>query len=85
MASIQQVLGADGISRKPKEEEELNQIMAATFRGRAGRKAIEYLRSITIEYVAGPNISDTELRHREGMRYLVGIIETRINKGQSNE
>lgn len=85
MASTQQVLGADGVPRKPEEEKELNQIMAATFKGRAGRKVIEYLRSITIEYVAGPNISDTELRHREGMRYLVGIIETRISKGHNND
>jgi hypothetical protein len=74
-------LGADGIARPPKEEEELNQLVAATFKGRSGKRTLDYLRSITIEYVAGPNISDTELRHREGMRYLVGIIESRINKG----
>ena len=82
MESTPQVLGADGISRTPKENEEINQIIAGLFKSRSGKKVLEYLRSITIEYVAGPNISDGELRHREGMRYLVGIIEERIRMGQ---
>jgi hypothetical protein len=82
MESTHRVLGADGISRSPKEDEELNQTIAALFKSRAGKRVLDYLRSITIEYVAGPNISDGELRHREGMRYLVGIIEERIRMGQ---
>jgi hypothetical protein len=82
MESTHRVLGADGISRSPKEDEELNLIISALFRSRAGKRVLDYLRSITIEYVAGPNISDGELRHREGMRYLVGIIEERMRMGQ---
>lgn len=82
MESTHRVLGADGISRSSKEDEELNLIISALFRSRAGKRVLDYLRSITIEYVAGPNISDGELRHREGMRYLVGIIEERIRMGQ---
>lgn len=82
MESTPRVLRADGVSRSQQEDDELNQTIAALFRSRAGKKVLDYLRSITIEFVAGPNISDAELRHREGMRYLVGIIEERIRMGQ---
>jgi len=40
------------------------------------------LRSITIESVQGPNASDAELRHLEGQRYLVGVVERRISHAQ---
>lgn len=82
MESTPQVLGADGVTRSLKENQELNEIIAGVFKSRAGKKVLEYLRSITIEYVGGPQITDSELRHREGMRYLVGIIEERIRMGQ---
>lgn len=82
MESTPRVLRADGVSRSQQEDDELNQTIAALFRSRSGKRVLDYLRSITIEFVAGPNISDTELRHREGMRYLVGIIEERIRMGQ---
>lgn len=82
MESTPRVLRADGVSRSQQEDDELNQTIAALFRSRAGKKVLDYLRSITIEFVAGPNISDAELRHREGMRYLVGIIEERMRMGQ---
>jgi hypothetical protein len=82
MESTPRVLRADGVSRSQQEDDELNQTIAALFRSRAGKRVLDYLRSITIEFVAGPNISDAELRHREGMRYLVGIIEERMRMGQ---
>jgi len=82
MESTPRVLRADGVSRSQQEDDELNQTIAALFKSRAGKRVLDYLRSITIEFVAGPNISDAELRHREGMRYLVGIIEERMRMGQ---
>lgn len=78
-----QVVGCDGWTRTADQEAELDAIMAAAFGGEAGRKAIAYLRSITIEAVAGPQISDAELRHREGMRTLQAIIETRVRRGNA--
>ena len=39
---------------------------------------LRYLRSITIELVNGANVSTDELRHIEGQRYIVGLIENRI-------
>jgi hypothetical protein len=76
------LLGCDGWQRSAAEDHEINVTMAAAFAGEAGRKALAYLRSITIEAVAGPAVTDAELRHREGMRALVGIIETRIRQGR---
>ncbi len=77
-----QVVGPDGIPRSPDKEEELNKIFNGVFSGAAGTEVLRYLRSITIEAVSGPNITSTELFHREGMRYLVGIIEQRISRGK---
>jgi hypothetical protein len=78
-------LGCDGHARTAAEERELDVTLAAVFAGAAGQKALAYLRSITIEAVCGPAVSDAELRHREGMRSLVGIIETRIQKGRNHD
>ena len=48
-----------------------------------GQKLMNYLKSITIEAVAGSEVSDATLRHLEGQRYMVGLIQRRINKGKS--
>jgi len=77
------VLGPDGITRSPEKEDELNKLMAGIFSSQGGKEALRYLRSITIESVSGPNINPNELFHREGMRFLVGLIEQRILRGQN--
>ena len=74
-------LGPDGIARSPEAEQRLNDLMLATFGAGSGKEALTYLRSITIEMVGGPEMTDAQLRHREGMRFLVGIIEARMRKG----
>ena len=45
---------------------------------------LNYIRSITTEAVAGPNIDSNQLFHLEGMRFLAGIIQTRIKKGEQD-
>lgn len=74
-------VGPDGITRTPQKEEELNKLAAGLFGSGGGKEFLRYLRSITIEAVAGPTIGPNELFHREGMRFLVGIIEQRIARG----
>jgi hypothetical protein len=74
-------LGPDGVKRTARLEHEINDLFAAAFATGAGREALKHLRSITIETVAGPHVSSEELRHREGMRHLVGIIEERVKRG----
>jgi hypothetical protein len=77
-------LGPDGLARTREQEDQLNQLFASVFRTAAAREVLSYLRAVTIEMVAGPEITDAQLRHREGSRYLVGIIEARIAKGKQN-
>ena len=53
------------------------------FKTTEGKALLAYLRSITIESVAGSDITDHALRHLEGQRYIVGLIQRRVNKGLS--
>ena len=76
------VASVDGSIRSPDLEKEINLLFLSAFSSPSSKKVLQYLRSITIESVAGPNITDSELRHREGMRFIVGLIETRIKGGE---
>tara|TARA_B100000131_G_scaffold297710_1_gene316714 strand:- start:1140 stop:1421 length:282 start_codon:yes stop_codon:yes gene_type:complete len=74
----------DGYIRTPEEDKVLNKHFANVFKGDEGKKVLDYLKSITTEAVAGPNIESNRLFHLEGMRFLFGIITTRINKGEND-
>ena len=71
-------VGPDGIHRSPAEQTRINEVLANVFKGAVGTAAMDYLRSISIERVCGPHASDAELRHLEGMRFIVGVISQRI-------
>lgn len=77
----QSKVGPDGLILSAARSDELDLLAATTFGSGAGREFLKYLRSITIEMVGGPEITDAQLRHREGARYLVGIIEARMRAG----
>ena len=77
------LIGLDGIKRPPEAEENLNTLFYKMFTTSGGSEILKYLKSLTLEAVAGPEISDTQLRHLEGQRYLVGLIQRRVNKGIS--
>ena len=68
-------IGLDGLARTTAEEDKLSLNIGTVFATPAGSEVLRYLRSITIEMVSGPNITTDELRHLEGQRYLVGLIE----------
>ena len=72
----------DGYVRSPGTEIKLNKLFACLFKNEDGKEVMKYLKSITTEAVAGPNIDSNALFHIEGMRFLVGIIQTRIKKGE---
>jgi len=72
-------IGIDGIERKRDDDERISKNMQSVFSSPSGKEILKYLRSITIESVNGPVVTDNELRHHEGQRYLVGLIERRIN------
>jgi|TARA_R110000772_G_scaffold54324_1_gene124054 hypothetical protein len=72
-------VGVDGIQRPLQSDREISLNVAEVFGSPSGKAVLKYLRSITIEMVNGPNVSTEELRHLEGQRYVVGLIESRIN------
>ena len=82
---VNTLIGLDGMKRTPDQEENLNAVSKALFTSDAGKQFLSYLKSITIETVAGPDIDDKQLRHLEGQRYIVGLIQRRSNKGQSQK
>lgn len=71
-------IGLDGIQRASDKDVEISKNIAQIFSTPTGKEVLRYLRSITIEMVNGPSVSTEELRHLEGQRYLVGLIEQRI-------
>ena len=77
------LIGLDHIQRKPEDEENLNTLFYKLFTTTGGSEVLKYLKSLSIDAVAGPEISDQSLRHLEGQRYLVGLIQRRVNKGIS--
>tara|TARA_E500000305_G_scaffold71530_1_gene57517 strand:+ start:168 stop:422 length:255 start_codon:yes stop_codon:yes gene_type:complete len=75
-------ISLDGFPRTKAVDNKISQNIQALFTDDLGKEVLSYLRSITIESVSGPNISDAELRHLEGQRYLVGLIERRIKHAE---
>jgi len=78
-AQSKPVNSIDGYTRSPQTEELLNKLFGSVFKGNDGKQVLTYLKSITTEAVAGPNMSTNELFHLEGRRFLVAIIQSRIN------
>lgn len=71
-------IGIDGFQRNAELDLQISQNIAELFSSPTGKEVLRYLRSITIEMVNGPNVTTEELRHVEGQRYLVGLVERRI-------
>ena len=79
MASNKANIGIDGIQRASDKDVYISKNVAQVFSSPTGLEVLKYLRSITIEMVNGPNVTTEELRHLEGQRYIVGLIEQRIS------
>tara|TARA_R100001460_G_scaffold93734_6_gene135728 strand:- start:2377 stop:2658 length:282 start_codon:yes stop_codon:yes gene_type:complete len=75
-------LSLDGFTRTKTDDLIISRNIESLFRSPTGEAVLQYLRSITIEAVSGPNISADELRHLEGQRYLVGLIERRMKQSE---
>ena len=73
-------LGVDGFPRSKAVDEKISQDILGLFNTPNGNAVLQYLRSVTTDIVSGGNISDGELRHLEGQRYLVGLIDRRIQQ-----
>jgi hypothetical protein len=71
-------IGIDGVQRSSEADIQISQNIAQILASPTGKEVLRYLRSITIEMVHGPNVSTEELRHIEGQRYIVGLLERRV-------
>jgi len=78
-------IGVDGYQRNSDRDSEISRNVAEIFESPTGKEVLRYLRSITIEMVNGPNVTTEELRHLEGQRYIVGLIEQRIAHGHRSK
>lgn len=58
-------------------EHRLNALFHECFATPSGREVLAHLRRMTIETVGGPETSNDTLRHMEGQRFIVAVIEQR--------
>lgn len=79
------VIGPDGVMRPIETERELNLVFARMLGTRDGKRALEYLRSITIFNVRGFGVSTQELLHLEGQRFAVAVMERRAELGKQRK
>lgn len=56
---------------------------ARTFATNSGKQVLAHLRSITIERIVGPNISNEDLRWWAAQNALIHHIENLIKKGNN--
>jgi|TARA_R110002012_G_scaffold7922_3_gene36484 hypothetical protein len=75
-------LGVDGYPRSQEQDQKISLDLASTFNTPSGLATLQYLKSITIEAISGANITNEELRHLEGQRYLVALIAKRIQHSE---
>lgn len=76
-------MGPDGVIRPRKDHEQIAADYALTFMSPTGARVLAHLRSITVNHVNGPEITDAALRHHEGMRNLNAIIEQWVKHGRN--
>ena len=71
----------DGFPRGTEDEQNISLNFVSLFSSPAGAEVLKYLRSVTIEAVHGSAVTNDTLRHAEGSRDIVGLIERRIQHG----
>ena len=76
------IIGDDGFKRTRKQARELDLRFARVFRSRDGQELLKYLRAITLDSVSGPELSPCALRHLEGRRFLVSLIQRAVDRGR---
>ena len=72
-------VGIDGIQRPQDVDERISLDVAAMLATPTGQSVMQYLKSITTDIANGPNISNDELRHLEGQRFVIGLLSSRTN------
>ena len=76
-------VGIDGIQRPQDIDDRISLDVAAMLATPTGQSVMQYLKSITTDIANGPNISNDELRHLEGQRFIIGLLSSRANHGST--
>jgi|TARA_R110000822_G_scaffold95981_1_gene218917 hypothetical protein len=71
-------IGVDGIQRSKANDVKISLDVAELFSTPTGQSVLNYLKSITIQMVHGPEVTTEALRHHEGQRYISALIDQRI-------
>lgn len=79
---VEEYTSPDGFGHSLAQERTLNDLAARLFKTEDGQRFLAYLRNITINRITGPEVPDIQLRHLEGQRFIVAIIERRISDGR---
>ncbi len=58
----------------PMSAQEIKNAFVKCFASRDGRIVLSFLRKMTQEKYLGPDVSNEQMRHIEGQRYLFGYI-----------
>lgn len=75
------VRGVDGRDYSPAVEEKLNRLAHLVLNNPNGQEFLAYLKSITINSPFDHNVTDQQLRHHEGQRFIVGVLINRAREG----
>ena len=76
-------VGIDGIQRPQNIDDRISLDVAAMLATPTGQSVMQYLKSITTDIDNVPNISNDELRHLEGQRFVIGLLSSRANHGST--
>lgn len=69
---------------KPKtrsKDDEIYALAVTVFGTPSGQAILQHLKSITINRVFDGDVSNDVLRHMEGQRFIVGLLEAFITQG----
>ncbi|MBK8906711.1 MAG: hypothetical protein IPM60_02025 [Rhodospirillales bacterium] len=73
-----------GLASDYANADEIPMIFARCFQTDEGAIALKHLRRITLERVIDPSASDSMLRHAEGQRHLVKMIDSLVARGRKS-
>lgn len=76
------VLSVDGVQRTQNADKLLADAFASCFNTPAGVRVLDYLKSRTVNMVAGPEVSNEHLRHLEGQRFTVSQMTLWIERNE---
>lgn len=73
--------GLDGRFYKPEVEDGLNTLVAKVLGTPDGERLLAYLRNLTLNIAFDADVQPTALMHKEGQRWIVGLLMQRLQKG----